>query len=43
MPQNSIDRFLGYKERRSAWNCYDSVGVCLRFSFFEDGYENAQK
>lgn len=46
MPQNSIDRFLGYKKALEDNNIiYDSslVYVCDNNTDFEDGYENAQK
>ena len=46
VPQNSIDRFLGYKRALEAHGIeYDSklVYVCDNNTDFEDGYENAQK
>lgn len=46
MPQNSIDRFLGYKKALEDNNIiYDSslVYVCDNNSDFEDGYENARR
>ncbi|EIA09393.1 LacI family DNA-binding transcriptional regulator [Flavobacterium frigoris] len=46
MPQNSIDRFLGYKKALEDNNIiYDSslVYICDNNTDFEDGYENAQK
>ncbi len=46
MPQNSIDRFLGYKKALEDNNItYDSslVFVCDNNTDFEDGYENAKK
>lgn len=46
MPQNSIDRFLGYKKALEDNNIvYDSslVFVCENNMDFEDGYENAIK
>lgn len=46
MPQNSIDRFLGYKKALEDNNiAYDSslVFVCENNTDFEDGYENAIK
>lgn len=45
-PQNSIDRFLGYKKALEEHGMkYDSslVYVCDHNTDFEDGYENAQK
>lgn len=46
MPQNSIDRFLGYKRALEDNNIlYDSslVYVCDNNTDFEDGYNNAKK
>lgn len=46
MPQNSIDRFLGYKKALEDHDItYDSslVFVCDNNADFEDGYENARK
>jgi len=46
MPQNSIDRFLGYKKALEDNNIpYDSnlVYLCDNNTDFEDGYNNAQK
>jgi len=46
MPQNSIDRFLGYKKALEDHNiAYDSslVFVCDNNMDFDDGYENAKK
>jgi LacI family transcriptional regulator len=46
MPQNSIDRFLGYKKALEDNNLtYDSslVFVCENNADFQDGYENAKK
>lgn len=46
MPQNSIDRFLGYKKALEDNNLiYDSslVFVCENNEDFHDGYENAKK
>ncbi|TDE31913.1 MULTISPECIES: LacI family DNA-binding transcriptional regulator [Flavobacterium] len=46
LPQNSIDRFLGYKKALEDHNIsYDSslVFVCDNNMDFEDGYENAKK
>lgn len=46
IPQNSIDRFLGYKKALEDNNIiYDSslVYVCDNNTDFEDGYENAKK
>ncbi|MDD5150725.1 MAG: LacI family DNA-binding transcriptional regulator [Flavobacterium sp.] len=46
IPQNSIDRFLGYKKALEDNNItYDStlVYVCDNNSDFEDGYNNAKK
>lgn len=46
MPQNSIDRFLGYKKALEDNNItYDSslVYVCDNNTDFEDGYKNAEK
>ncbi|MFV8341775.1 LacI family DNA-binding transcriptional regulator [Flavobacterium sp. XS2P39] len=46
LPQNSIDRFLGYKKALEDNNiAYDSslVFVCENNMDFEDGYENARK
>ena len=46
MPQNSIDRFLGYKKALEDHDItYDSslVFVCDNNTDFEDGYENARK
>ncbi|MBG6186392.1 LacI family DNA-binding transcriptional regulator [Flavobacterium sp. CAN_S2] len=46
MPQNSIDRFLGYKKALEDNNLtYDSslVFVCKNNADFQDGYENAKK
>ncbi len=46
MPQNSIDRFLGYKKALEDNNIvYDSslVYLCDNNTDFEDGYENAKK
>jgi DNA-binding LacI/PurR family transcriptional regulator len=46
MPQNSIDRFLGYKKALEDNNLtYDSslVFVCENNADFQDGYENAKR
>ncbi|RUT71258.1 LacI family transcriptional regulator [Flavobacterium cupreum] len=46
VPQNSIDRFLGYKKALEDHNIqYDPslVYVCDHNTDFEDGYENAEK
>lgn len=46
VPQNSIDRFLGYKKALEDHNIpYDSklVYMCDHNSDFEDGYDNAKK
>ena len=46
MPQNSIDRFLGYKKALEDNNItYDSslVFVCENNADFQDGYENAKR
>jgi DNA-binding LacI/PurR family transcriptional regulator len=46
MPQNSIDRFLGYKKALEDHDItYDSslIFVCDNNTDFEDGYENARK
>lgn len=46
MPQNSIDRFLGYKKALEDHNIiYDSslIYMCDNNSDLEDGYENAKK
>lgn len=46
MPQNSIDRFLGYKKALEDNNIiYDSslVFLCDNNDDFQDGYENAKK